>query len=543
MLDDRIGSPAIRHWTQRAARGGTIIAGGKPKSSSRRRLPALAVGVFLCAATGPLFLTHAAVPQDASSGSIRVEASPQLFATVGALFAAGFDRSPNASSGDPLVARLRALQGPATEALRAYFRDHSSEDPAATISRYVTFALIAGPPPKFELTLPREELPPDVLALDGFGGILANFYQEAGIEALWREIQPRYEQSKLLLREPLGRVVLTGAGYLRELVRPGPRTFTVYAEPLVGGQTHVRNVGDHYAVVVNPAVNSSDDMRHAFLHFLLDPLVIRYREQLLPQEPLFRAALRAPRLPESLRRDSLALFTECLVQAAELRLRRLPAARLAGELDRAEGDGLVLVRPLMAALAKFEAAEPAMGFYYPDLLRSMDVYAEQLRLQTIRFAPASDLPVAAAARPATPSSELDQALADGDRLTAARDAAGAAAAYERALSIAPGDPRALYGFAVASVLLGQGERAYDLFTQVVSAESGADPATRPDPVTLAWAHVYLGRMHDLAGEREQALAEYRGALAVAGAPEAAREAAQRGVEQAYQPAVRNPSPG
>jgi tetratricopeptide (TPR) repeat protein len=468
-----------------------------------------------------------------------------LFTTVGALYAAGFDRSPNAPSEDPLVARLRALQGPATEALREYYRSHSSDDPAATISRYVTFALVAGPPPKFELTMRREALPPDVLELDGFGPILANFYQEAGIEALWREIQPRYEQSKLLLREPLGRVVLTGAGYLRELLRSGPRTFTIYVEPLVGGQTHVRNVGDRYAVVINPAGNSSDDMRHAFLHFLLDPVVIRYREQLLPKEPLFRAALRAPRLPASLRQDSLAFFAECLVQSVELRLRRLPAAGLAAELDRAEGDGLVLVRPLMASLEKFEAAEPAMSYYFPDVLRSIDVVAERERLQTISFTPASESLAASvpAARPAAAISDLDQALMDGDRLTAARDAPGAAAAYERALSVAPRDPRALHGFAVASVLLGQAERAYDLFTQVVSAASGADPATRPDPMTLAWAHVYLGRMHDLAGEREQALAEYRSALAVAGAPEAAREAAQRGVEQAYQPASGNRSPG
>jgi tetratricopeptide (TPR) repeat protein len=199
----------------------------------------------------------------------------------------------------------------------------------------------------------------------------------------------------------------------------------------------------------------------------------------------------------------------------------------------------------MSALAKFEAAEPAMSFYFPDLLRSIDATAERSRLQTITFAPVSDSPVASAAgaRPTTASSEMNQALADGDRLTAARDAAGAAAAYERALAIAPGDPRALYGLAVASVLLGQGQRAYDLFSQVVSAESATDSAMRPDAVTLAWAHVYLGRLHDLAGEREQALAEYRSALAVAGAPEAARAAAQRGVEQAYQPGVRNPSPG
>jgi tetratricopeptide (TPR) repeat protein len=117
------------------------------------------------------------------------------------------------------------------------------------------------------------------------------------------------------------------------------------------------------------------------------------------------------------------------------------------------------------------------------------------------------------------------------------------AAYERALAIAPGDPRALYGVGVASLMQGQGERAFELFQQVVAAASGSDEAARPDAATLAWAHVYLGRLHDLAQEREDAVAAYRAALAVEGAPEAARVAAQKGVDQAYEPAVRNPSPG
>lgn len=529
----------------RAARGRTIIVAGRPKSSNGWRRPAWALGVCLLVAAAPLPPAFPATPQDAAASSVRVEASPQLFATVAALYAAGFDRGPSVADGDPLLTRLRALQGPATEALRAYYRDHSGPDPAATLSRYVTFALVAGPPPGFVLSVRREELPPDVLALVGFGEVLANFYQEAQLEALWREVQPRYEQDKQLLREPLGRILLTGTAYLRELIRPGPRTFTVYAEPLVGGQTHVRNIGDQYAMVVNAAVNPFDEMRHAFLHFLLDPLVIRHRDLLLAQDPLFRAALRAPRLPEDLRRDSLAFFTECLVHAVELRLRRLPAAQLAAELDRADGDGEVLVRPLAGALVKFEASEPAMSFYFPDLLRSMDVTAERSRLQTLTFAPASELMAAQETGPRSraATSEVDQVLAEGDRLIAAQDAAGAAAAFERVLARAPGHPRALYGFAVASALLGQVKRAHELFTQVVSAASGADPATRPDPVALAWSHVYLGRLHDLAGEREQALAEYRSALAVSGAPEAARAAAQRGMDQAYQPVVRNSSPG
>jgi hypothetical protein len=47
--------------------------------------------------------------------------------------------------------------------------------------------------------------------------------------------------------------------------------------------------------------------------------------------------------------------------------------------------------------------------------------------------------------------------------------------------------------------------------------------------------VYLGRLHDFAEERDQALAEYRAALAIDGAPEAARVAAQRGIDAPYNP--------
>jgi hypothetical protein len=47
--------------------------------------------------------------------------------------------------------------------------------------------------------------------------------------------------------------------------------------------------------------------------------------------------------------------------------------------------------------------------------------------------------------------------------------------------------------------------------------------------------VYLGRIHDLEEDRPKALGEYHAALAVAGAPEAARVAAQRGIETPYQP--------
>jgi tetratricopeptide (TPR) repeat protein len=317
---------------------------------------------------------------------------------------------------------------------------------------------------------------------------------------------------------------------------------------MVGNETNVRNIGDRYVVVINPASTSFDLMRHAFLHYLLDPLPIRYREKLVGEQPLLFLADRAPNLPSVYRTDLTSFFDECLVRAVEFRVRRLPAAQLAEEAKLAEADGYVLIPPLLKALSKFESSEPAMSFYFPDLLRSIDVVAEQQRLQTVKFAPASDSEPAReraeglGTKKENAGSDLEAELSAAERMIAERDAAGAAQAFERMLLKIPGQPRAMYGLAVAAVLQGDAEHARALFEQVVAAAHDESPQMRPEPATLAWSHIYLGRMHDLEDDREEALQEYRAALAIDNASETARSAAQRGIEQAYRPAVSNRPP-
>ncbi len=490
----------------------------------------------------------AAQVQSDVSGPVEAQASPQLFATMCALYAAGLDVGGTSVDTDPLFTEVRArllqVHGPATDALRKYYGDHALGTPAATLSRYITFAIVAGPPPRFAPTIGRADLPPAALELDGFAQVLANFYREAQIEELWRLVQPAYEKGALSLREPLGRIVLTGTGYLRELVRQGTGTFTAYPEPLVGGQTQFRNAGNQYAIIVDPQLDSFDLMRHAFLHFLLDPLPVRYHDQIQVDQPLFLIGATAPRLPLEFRDDYSNFFTECLVRSVELKLRRLPPDKLEQQLSEADGDGFVLIRPIMVALAKFEMSEPPMSQYFPELIRSINVNAERKRLQTVAFAPASNGQAAEIAHggDASPASGVDADLVEGDRDIAAQNPAAAAAAFQRVLAKEPNHPRALYGLAIASLLQGDAAHARDLFEQVVRGVSGAS-AAGSDPVAVAWSHIYLGRMHDLDGDRDQALADYRAALAVSGVPDDARSAAQRGIDQGYQLARPDPSPG
>lgn len=490
-----------------------------------------------------------------SRRTVSVDSRPQLFAVLCALDAAGYDSSAagEAPGRTQLRQRLQALQGPAATALRKYYAEHALGDSGATFSRFVSFALVVGPPPDFPFELRRDDLPPEALTLDGFNGVLGNFYREAKLDELWQVYQPSYEAGVESLRAPVSNLVYTATNYLREIVRTsGPRTFAVYVEPLAGAKTIFRTFGDEYTLVVRPSAEPPmDDIRHAFLHFILDPIAIRYRTQASKSTPLLEIAARAPQLPVDLRDDLSGFFDECLVRAVELRLRRLPPAELAAAIDQAEGAGFVMVRSIYAGLSGFEKAEPAMGYYLPELIKGIDVDGEQRRLRGVKFAeasPAVDTPLEAsrrAAKAAAPQNPLDDDLAEGQRQISARNGAAAAASFERVLAAHPDDQRATYGLAVASALQGKPDQARELFTRVIAAAQNplADPGARPDPANLSWSHIYLGRMYDVEGKRDLAVLEYRAAMAVANAPESARTAAQRGIDTGYQtPARDKPAP-
>jgi tetratricopeptide (TPR) repeat protein len=477
----------------------------------------------------------------AAPSGISLETSEQLFATMCALDAAGFDAEAVAGPVPASVASLRRdllqLQGPAVEAVRAFYRDHQLADPEETLSRYISFALVLGPPPKFNYLLPHDQLPPDVLAIEGFNDVLAAFYAEANLARRWSQVEPDYNAQVRRMEGPVRQVVMISSAYLREIQKPsGPRSFAVLVEALVGNRTNFRSYGEHYAVVVGAGTELPlDTIRHAYLHFLLDPLALRYREAVESKHALLDAAARAPRLPRIYQKDFVAFLTECLIRAVELRLRRVSPAQIDAELFDFDRNGLVLVRPLLKRLEVFEKAEPAMSYYYPDLVKGIDVAAEQKRLQNVEFAsanaPASETPEES--RPAPPS-ELDLWLDEGDHDIALQDGKGAAEVFERVLAKYPNVPRALYGLAVASVLEKNIEKAKGLFQELVAASAptgAASDASGPaDPKILAWSHIYLGRIHDREGNHDLALSEYRAALAVEGAPDAARLAAQRGVE-------------
>ncbi len=498
---------------------------------------------LLCAIVLAVGLGPEARAQDASGApsGISVQVSEQIFDTLCALDAAGFNADASTLGDMPerlaLRTELLKMQGPATLAVRAYYHGHPVANPSALLSRYITFALVLGPPPDFTFQVSEDEMPPDALSLQDFQPLLAAFYKEANLGARWQKIEPEYEGLAGGYRSIVRATVVKTNAYLREVIgTQHGRSFTVYVDPLAGSSTNFRNLGDQYAVVVGGRPTQSAGLiQHAYLHFMLDPLVLKDRDSLQSKSAILNIAARAPQLPDEYKTDFVSYADECVVKAVELRLRGLSASEQEKVLQQDDESGFVMVRPLVAGLEMFEKDNPSMTYYFPDLISGIDVATEEKRLQGITFASSQPAPVQETSAQ-TAEAAKQAMLAQGDREIALHDAAAASEIFTKVLDAYPNEPHALYGLAVASVLLGHADESKELFEKVVAGSSAA--GNQPDPTVLAWSHIYLGRIDDLEGSRDLAVKEYRAALAVAGVPESARVAAQGGVDHAYAVATR-----
>ncbi|MGC1613158.1 MAG: hypothetical protein WA736_00595 [Candidatus Acidiferrum sp.] len=514
-----------------------------------RRMAAVALCaamVFLlgpCSASGQMPVPRGP-RQTAPVTNINVAGSEAMFTTMCALLAAGFESNVSAENWHPLRARLREQmqqqQGPAVEAVRQFYKEHELPNSGATLSRYIWFGLLSGPAPTFQITLKRDDQPTEVLALEGFSEILSNYYQEQHIGRLWNDLQSIYNGEIEKAHDPISQIVFMTTGYLRQLQDPTTdRKFTIILEPLVGRITNVRNSGEHYSIVLSGADDIPVDIvRHAFLHFLLDPLPQQYPHVLAVKRPLYEKVALAPRLAPDLKDDFASYFAECLVRAVELKLKRISPGEREAAMERDDLDGYALVRPIFQGLAKYESSEPSMALYFPDLVRGINLAAESKRIDGIHFAQGDFGESAEGAtgeqvthRRSVPTTVPNDAeaiaeLTNGERRIAEKNPRAAEASFQKVLAKYPEQIRAWYGLGLVALLDHDGPRAKEVFGRLTAGEHAATQ----DPMVLAWSHVYLARIYDDEGQQALARSEFQAALAVPGGPDRARQAAQSGLE-------------
>ncbi len=469
---------------------------------------------------------------------VSLETSETLFTVLTAINACGYDQELNAS--DPLRGQIRAEVGKAVEntagaqevvePMCAFYRQHMATEATRDLSQYVSLALYLGEPPAFALKVKQTALPPDAAPLAEMVPLLQAFYQKIGLHAIWEQHRGRYAELTDIYHVPLAKMTfdteiylkMPSAGYLG-------RQFTVYLDAMgAPAQTNARNYASDYYVVISPTAGTAiklQQIRHTYLHYILDPLAFKYGSSFKRLEPLLEDVKEAP-MDEAFKNNVSLLVTECLIRAVEERLNKAPEAERAKELDQYDKEGYVLTRDFYDALGKFEKDPAGMRDAYSGMVGAIDVVKEMKRVSSIEFS-----------KEATPellhlaSSQDQHLLLNAERRLAAGDLETAQKLAQQALDRQEEDAgRALFILAEVATAHRDMEGARGYFERALE--------TAQEPKVIAWSHIYLGRIFDLKEDRFAALNHYRAALDAAGdkAPEA-KLAAQRGLDQPYEPPV------
>lgn len=462
----------------------------------------------------------------------QFETSITLFSTLAAINAAGYDADLQSKANYPIRQQVRdelaKKNVPSLAALKAFYQAHRKSDSTADLSQYISFALLVDGPPTFAFhSGDITAQPPDVAQLAGFNELLAKYYKEANLEDLWNRSQVAYQSAIQRYQEPVIQALMEANGYLRN---PSSgflgRRFQILLDLLgAPNQVQVRSYRDDYYVVITPSFEPVvDEIRSAYLSYLLDPLSLKYSKVLDLKKELQKYTEKAPALPEIYKNDFSLLSTKSLIKAVESRLIR-GADKKQAYVDQAAREGYILTPAFADLLPTYEKQEQAMRIYYPDMVMAIDVGKEKKRLNKVEFVATAAQKIAPA-----PSAELtrnpaEKSLETAEALYEQHDYQNAKHGFQQVLGQTTEKTlhgKAYYGLARVAIRQNQKDEAVDLLQKVIQAN--------PDPAITAWSHIYLGRLAIAAGDPQKAGENFRLALAIDGASAAARAAAEKDTE-------------
>jgi hypothetical protein len=479
-----------------------------------------------------VFLSCAAGAQSKAT----LDVSETLFSVVAAMNVCGYDQELSSSS--PIRSAVRAdlveaskSSGVAAAAkeMCGFYRDHQQGDAAHDLAQYVSLALNLGEPPDFALKLKEADMPPDVGYILGFVPLLKDYYGVAKLHDIWQKHQPEYLALIDQYHGPVASMIAATDTYLRmPLSGYAGRSFVVYLEPMAApGQVNSRNyMQDYYYLVVSPAGNNihMEALRHTYLHFVLDPLIAKRATALDRLKPILIAVQRAP-MAEEYKLDTGLLVIECLIRAIEAQTpsdpKLLEKDRLA-LVHRDQAEGFVLTGYFFEQLHDFVKGNIGVQDAFPNWLHGIDVLQEKKRANQIAFASQASPEVMQATQRA-PQQKVDLA----ERALASGNPAEAGKLAQEALQANQEPARAYFVLAKVASFSGDMQGAQTNFQKALDVAK--------DPRVAAWCHIYLGRILDLQGERESAVAQYQAALDMNDAPAETKTAAERGLKEPYQP--------
>jgi tetratricopeptide (TPR) repeat protein len=512
---------------------------------------------------------------EAGGSAITLETSEPLFYLAVALNACGYDADLAASS--PVRQKIRdeingevaasAKARASRDALCGYVRDHTLNDASLNLAQYISLALYVSPPPSLTPTVGETDLPPDSTQVVNILPLLRTFAEDVHLHAIWVENRPEYEELVKRVHDPLTRMILNTNVYLHLPVSSyDGRRFLVLLEPMLApSMTNARIYSNDYIVVTSPAGEPlgavhMDDIRHIYLHYEVEPLVYSRASAMERLQPLLKAVQDAP-LEYTYKTEIVPLITECLIKAIEIRTMDvgIPKPQRPSEvkqradmehydaevsaydhqaeavrrkaIDLSMRQGWILAEYFYNEIGQMERDSVSLKEFMGEMVYGMDVDRERHHAQQIAFLPAGSRDVLRRAPQQLTGLQLaEMKIFKGDL-------AGASEIANKVLADPAGDhAQAHYVLARVNLMQRQPGAAIDDFQEVLDSSK--------DPRTLAWSHIYLGRLYDINDERKKAVVEYQAALTVRDAQPDTKAAAEKGLKEPFTapPAEHQPAP-
>ena len=500
---------------------------------------------------------------DPAGPTVSLETSEAMFDVGVALNACGYDKGLDES--DLVRQKIRDEVTQATLAsaaarddrdkLCAFIDQRRLDDPARSLAQYISLALYLTPPPQLTPSVDEQDMPPDATGVEQVLPLLRHYADDIDLHLIWARNRATYDEITNKLHGPLSQMIVSTNYYLKTPASTyNGRHFLVVLEPLLSPeQTNARIYGPDYVLVASPKDGkiSMDLVRHAYLHYEIEPLLYAHATSMDRMMPILHAVDDAP-LEYEFKSGIDALVIECMIRAIEDRTMDtgIPDVKVPPNLPHSEADqyeharivaaqkqesirqqavdhsmtqGYVLTPYFYNQLKAFEKNPESLDEAIGPMVYGMDVSVEIHRARNTTFDAHGEGHVMSSApqRPPQPK-ELD--LAEMKLMTG--DVQGAAQLAQRALDNHNGDAgQADFILARVDLMSGKIDDAEAAFRDTLKASK--------DARMLAWSHIYLGRILDVEDKRDDAVTEYNAALAVRDGQPDTRAAADAGLKKPF----------
>ena len=550
--------------------------------------------------------TRTSAPFELSEYGVQIQPDPRLIIVMAALDAAGFD--PTAPGKEPSAFRRlvrkdqESLDPGLRERLKNFFdrnRLPAPATPADQAARYVSLAYAIGQPPLLDAPERSDELPGGVLEVLDFAPLLREFYRKSGIDERLASYMRAYQAEGDRLRPQAAEMVRSILSYLhtRPIVvstervrvkspdkkhssvivystREHDRHFHIVPDLLAApGTVNFRVIADeYYAIIPEGTDPTSSELRHAFLQFVIDPLVLKFNKEISAQRDQIKQLIDArTRAGGAVSPDIFVVVGRSLVAAADARFdeaerlnevtslqrRHLQQARDEAErktfATQADAARAAIADETIARLADDYENGAVLDFLFADQLRDVQAsgfdiasfFAEMIggvdsARESKRLTDAGAArDRAAAARKAHPrysawlvdptsesraaadisrNAALLNRLGDVEKLLQTRNYEQAESVLRSLLQEYPGDARLLFTLGQTASLWArdttdddqQAERLHRALASYRMAVAAATPETEQG--LLSRAHESMGRILAFLDQKDEAMKEFDAAI-------------------------------